>query len=195
MESNKTSWYVFMYTYKCRHIALCFAKCVSFPTEKMNFDIFPEPEVYHFRISHTEELFINKHTWKFWNGCFMLYNEWNYCVGTWQNNSTRRAFCCIWKGINFYMNYNFLNPTFPMSLMPDYAIFWIWIWILVFLRHFQQYFSYIMATSFSGGRSWSTLREPPTTGKLYHLRVHPFFVIYKGEREPTPYWWPACMSC
>ena len=32
------------------------------------------------------------------------------------------------------------------------------------LRHFQQYFSYIMATSFSGGRSRSTRREPPTRG-------------------------------
>jgi hypothetical protein len=31
--------------------------------------------------------------------------------------------------------------------------------------HFQQYFSYIMATSFSGGGRWSTLREPPTMGK------------------------------
>ena len=30
---------------------------------------------------------------------------------------------------------------------------------------FQQYFSYVMATSFSGGRSWSTRREPPTMGK------------------------------
>jgi hypothetical protein len=30
------------------------------------------------------------------------------------------------------------------------------------LRHFQQYFSYIMATSFSGGRS---RREPTTMGK------------------------------
>ena len=30
---------------------------------------------------------------------------------------------------------------------------------------FQQYFSYIMATSFSGGRSRSTRREPPTMGK------------------------------
>jgi hypothetical protein len=29
----------------------------------------------------------------------------------------------------------------------------------------KQYFSYIMATSFSGGRSWSTRREPPTMGK------------------------------
>jgi hypothetical protein len=27
------------------------------------------------------------------------------------------------------------------------------------------YFSYIMATSFSGGRSWTTRREPPTMGK------------------------------
>jgi len=33
------------------------------------------------------------------------------------------------------------------------------------LRHFQQYFSYIMATSFNGGRSRSTRREPPTMGK------------------------------
>jgi hypothetical protein len=29
-------------------------------------------------------------------------------------------------------------------------------------RHLQQYFSYIMATRFSGGRS---RREPPTMGK------------------------------
>jgi hypothetical protein len=32
-------------------------------------------------------------------------------------------------------------------------------------RHFQQYFSSIMATSLSGGRSRSTWREPPTMGK------------------------------
>jgi hypothetical protein len=32
-------------------------------------------------------------------------------------------------------------------------------------RHFQQYFSYFTATSFSGGRSRSTRRELPTTGK------------------------------
>jgi len=31
--------------------------------------------------------------------------------------------------------------------------------------HFQQYFSYIMATSFSGGRSRSIRREPRTMGK------------------------------
>jgi hypothetical protein len=55
------------------------------------------------------------------------------------------------------------------------------------LRHFQQYFSYIMATSFSGGRSRSTRREPPTMGKQLVNCITcdcesnaPFFVIYKS---------------
>jgi len=51
-------------------------------------------------------------------------------------------------------------------------------------------------TSFSGGRSRSTRREPPTMGKQlvnfitcgYELSA-PSFVIYKVGREPTPYWW------
>ena len=61
-------------------------------------------------------------------------------------------------------------------------------------RHFQQYFSYIMTTSVSGGRSiW---RERPTLGmqpiKLITCDCEssaPYFVIYKAGREPTPYWW------
>jgi hypothetical protein len=32
-------------------------------------------------------------------------------------------------------------------------------------HQFQQYFSYIMATSFSGGGSRSTRKEPPILGK------------------------------
>ena len=67
--------------------------------------------------------------------------------------------------------------------------FWCFNNILVF----QQYFSYIMATTFSGGRSQSTRREPPTMGK--QLVNAPFFVIYKAGRESTPYWREACMSC
>jgi hypothetical protein len=66
---------------------------------------------------------------------------------------------------------------------------------LVFERHFQQYFSYIMATSFSGGGSRSTWREPQTMGKqLVNFitcgceTIASFFVIYKAGREPTPYW-------
>ena len=69
-------------------------------------------------------------------------------------------------------------------------------------RNFQQYFSYIMATSFSGGRNRSTRREPPTMGKQLVNFITCgcessalFFVIYKAEREPTPYWWQACMRC
>jgi hypothetical protein len=55
---------------------------------------------------------------------------------------------------------------------------------LVFYRHFQQYFSYIMVTSFSGGRSRNTRREPPTMGKQLVNFItcscessSPFFVI------------------
>ena len=60
-------------------------------------------------------------------------------------------------------------------------------------HQFQQYFSYIMATSFSGGGSRSTRKEPPILGKqlvnfiTYHLRLWiecTFFVIYKAGREP-----------
>jgi hypothetical protein len=41
-----------------------------------------------------------------------------------------------------------------------------------FYRHFEQYFSYIMATSFSGGGSRGTWREPPTMSKqLENLRL------------------------
>ena len=53
---------------------------------------------------------------------------------------------------------------------------------------------YIMVTSFSGGRSRSTRREPPTMAKqLVNFITYscessaPFFVIYIAERESTPY--------
>jgi hypothetical protein len=59
-----------------------------------------------------------------------------------------------------------------------------------------------MATSFSGGRSRSTRREPPTMGKQLVNFITcgcessaPFCVIYKAGREPTTYWWLVCMSC
>jgi hypothetical protein len=60
---------------------------------------------------------------------------------------------------------------------------------------FNATFSYIMATSFSGGGSRSTRREPPTLGKQLVNFITcgwesnaPFFVIYKAGHEPTPYW-------
>jgi len=53
-----------------------------------------------------------------------------------------------------------------------------------------------MATSFDGGGNRSTRREPPTLGNQQVSLLScdcessaPFFVIYKAEREHTPYWW------
>jgi hypothetical protein len=70
--------------------------------------------------------------------------------------------------------------------------------ILIFLFDFWYFnasFSYIMVTSFSGGGSRSTRREPPTQGKQLVNFITcgcessaPFFVIYKAGREPTLYW-------
>ena len=75
-------------------------------------------------------------------------------------------------------------------------------WLILFYfiycvyRHFQQYFSYIMATSFSDGRGQTTRIEWPALGKqLVNLFTRgcesstPFFVIYKAGCESTPYWW------
>jgi hypothetical protein len=46
------------------------------------------------------------------------------------------------------------------------AIIWLIDWLIfVVQRRFQQYFSYIMETSFSSGRSRSTRRESPIMGK------------------------------
>ena len=61
--------------------------------------------------------------------------------------------------------------------------------LMIFGANFQQYFSYIMATNFSGGRIRITRREPPTMGKqLVNFITCGFFVIYKAGRENTPYW-------
>ena len=52
------------------------------------------------------------------------------------------------------------------NLLPHWMICWLIYWLIYCVqRHFQQYFSYIMATSFSGQRSRNTWREPPTMGK------------------------------
>jgi len=66
----------------------------------------------------------------------------------------------------------------------------------IFKLFFQLYFSYIMATSFSGGRSRSTRREPPTMGKELVNFITcgcessaPSFAIHTAGREPTPFWW------
>ena len=56
--------------------------------------------------------------------------------------------------------FNNLSPLI-VQLLNIYIIFWFIDWFFVF----NATFSYIIATSFSGGRSWSAQREPPTMGK------------------------------
>ena len=59
-------------------------------------------------------------------------------------------------------------------------------------RNFQKYFSYIMATSFSGGRS--RIEQPTMRKQLVSFITGgcessaPILVICKAGREPMPYW-------
>jgi hypothetical protein len=62
---------------------------------------------------------------------------------------------------------------------------------LLCLTHFQQYFSYIMATSLSSGGGRSTRREPPTMSKQLVNFITcgcessaPFFVFTKQGANP-----------
>ena len=115
-----------------------------------------------------------------------------------------------WK-IFFYLDSLFicispvLQAILNMLIVQSTAVEFYWyilndfIWFIVFnatFRKFQQYFSYIMVTSFSGGRSQSTRKEPPTMDKQLVNFITcgcessaPFFVIYKAGHEPTLYWW------
>ena len=72
------------------------------------------------------------------------------------------------------------NASCPLNLISMFLLNTIYlptdlIWFFDFgvWRHFQQYFNYIMETSFSSGRSRSTRREPRTIGKqmINHMRM------------------------
>ena len=56
-------------------------------------------------------------------------------------------------------------------------------WFFGVQRHFQQYFSFIMATSFKAGVPGETTDHGQATGKLYHLRLRvecTFFAIWNA---------------
>ena len=76
-------------------------------------------------------------------------------------------------------NYNYQQIDFDFCcLMPLSAIFQ--------LYHGDQ-FSWWKKPEYSE----RTINHGQATGKLYHLRLPAectFFVIYKAERERTPYW-------
>jgi hypothetical protein len=55
-----------------------------------------------------------------------------------------------------------VGDTFRYNKFIDMAL---WFMIYGASRHFQQYFSYIVAVSFIGGRNRNTRRKPPTCRK------------------------------
>jgi hypothetical protein len=59
---------------------------------------------------------------------------------------------------------NHLHNGKMFLFLMNNIVFRMEIW-LVYKRHFRQYFSYILAVSFIGGGSRSTLRKPPTCRK------------------------------
>ena len=79
-----------------------------------------------------------------------------------------------WCLVTKYMIHNGMHYEFLVRvIIVGYIVYIVYvrtdmddwlIWFLVF-NTTQQNFSYIMATSFSDGRSRSTRREPPTMGK------------------------------
>ena len=106
---------------------------------------------------------------------------------------------CIYK-ISVFKEYLLLSASDSQltqtNIQVQYCQFYCNAKFLVFNPTFRN----IMATSFSGGRSQSTRREPPTMGKQLVNYITcgcessaSFFVIYKAGREPMPYWWYSCM--
>ena len=89
-------------------------------------------------------------------------------------------------------NMSYFLITHPWYSIMVYFCDWCGIffyWSLVFNA---TYFSYIMATSFSGESSRSTRKESPPMGKRLVSFITcessaPFYVIYKSGRELTPY--------
>ena len=68
---------------------------------------------------------------------------------------------------DFEKQYERVDPTKTKS---------VWLYLFIVLNAtFNKYFSYIMATSFRGGRSWEyperTTDHGQATGNLYHLRL------------------------
>jgi hypothetical protein len=69
-------------------------------------------------------------------------------------------------------------------LMKGWLVGWLVVWLVGWFygaqRHFQQYFSYIVAVSFIGGGNWSTRRKPLTchnnvvssTARLSRVQTH-----------------------
>ena len=76
---------------------------------------------------------------------YIVFHWWQYCIS-----------CQVWfKYWRFVSNRFWRLFGFKVGLGLAYGV----------LRHFQQYFSYIVAVSFIGGGNRCTWRKPPTCHK------------------------------
>ena len=72
----------------------------------------------------------------------------------------------MWTQHYSQLSYSIVLHLIETILFSTFSCGWFCCcWFFGVERYFQQYFSYIMAISFSGGRSRSKWREPPTIGK------------------------------
>jgi hypothetical protein len=117
----------------------------------------------------------------------------------------------------FDLNARIQQLTWSLIFYEKYStsLSYLWFWPLLILGGFSNFCRYytwsqtgkstgyrptlkpvIMATSFSGGGSRSTQKEPPTLDKRLVNCITcgcessaTFFVIYKAGHEPMPYRW------
>ena len=94
-------------------------------------------------------------------------NDWYYYTGYLHDNHVEikhsgdidRLYKMVRIGLQYCQRHSVINHCDKfIPHLGDLNDFWCF-------NATQQYFSYIMTTSFSGGRSRSTRREPPTMGK------------------------------
>ena len=122
--------------------------------------------------------------------------QWIFSISYGFGNKLIRKRQVNFQNLNFLISHLILMQFIfcKMQWSSLWVIDWFdLIWFINFKCHFQQYFSYIMATSFSGGGSQ---REPPTMGKQLVNFITcgcessaPFFVMHKARCEPMLYWW------
>jgi hypothetical protein len=134
------------------------------------------------------------HLYKFWYFQFHLYNFdiFNFIYTSFDIfnfiYTSFDIFNFIYTSLDIF---NFIYTSLDIFKFINYIDL-----ILLCLTPLSAIFQLYHNDSLSGGRSWSTRREPPTMSMQLvsfitcgYESSAPFFVIYKAGCEPMPYWW------
>ena len=122
------------------------------------------------------------------SSALIRYRDWQYTFSNRTGNSL----------VNFHFWQTTEDELFAHTriCMVIQGVAWLIVFLSIVFNALSAIFQHFMATSFSGGRSRSTRREPPTMGKQLVTFITygyessaTFFVTYKAGREPRPYWW------